>query len=115
MDDMAEKITSLLSDPDGMEKIRKMAEGLFGDKEKAPDPPQESGGLSLPDGFDPAKLMGILSSLSGKGPDDRSALLLALKPHLSPERRDRVDRAVKLLKLASLLPLLRSEGLLDLF
>lgn len=113
MDDMAEKITSLLSDPDGMEKIKGMAEALFGENKPAAPPPQSGGGLSLPEGFDPAKLMGVFSALSKSGGDDRTALLLALKPHLAPERRERVDKAVKLLKIASLLPVLRDEGLLD--
>ena len=40
MDDMAEKITSLLSDPDGMEKIKGMAEALFGENKPAAPPPQ---------------------------------------------------------------------------
>ena len=51
MDDMAEKITSLLSDPDGMEKIKGMAEALFGENKPAAPPPQSGGGLSLPEGF----------------------------------------------------------------
>lgn len=114
MDDMAEKITSLLSDPDGMEKIKGMAEALFGENKPAEEPPSKpGGGLSLPEGFDPVKLMGAFSALSKSGGDDRTALLMALKPHLAPERRDRVDKAVKLLKIASLLPVLRDEGLLD--
>ena len=38
-------------------------------------------------------------------------LLLALKPLLREENRAKVDTAVKLLKLASLLPLLKDTGL----
>lgn len=57
----------------------------------------------------------MVSALKSKGDDDRTRLLLALRPHLSEERRPRVDRAVKLLKLASVLPLLQETDLLKLF
>lgn len=34
-------------------------------------------------------------------------LIMALKPHLSPESRDKADQAVRILKLFEILPLLR--------
>lgn len=46
-------------------------------------------------------------------PDNRINLLLALKPHLSPEKRKRVDSAVKILKIYDILPLLKESGILD--
>ncbi len=117
MDDMAGKISELLSDPDGMEKIKAMANAIFGqsEAEKTPknDDSQSVGGLSLPDGFDPLKFMNIFSALKSGEADHRANLLLALRPHLSHERQERVDKAVKLLKLASLLPLLKQQGILD--
>lgn len=119
MDDMSGKISKLLSDPEGMEKIKAMANALFGGDDE-PKISQvgntntaEDKGLSLPDGFDPMKLMGIFSALNSQGADNRAALLMALKPHLSYERQERVEKAVKLLKIASLLPILRQQGLLD--
>jgi hypothetical protein len=117
MDDMADKITELLADPDAMVRIKQMAETLFsGDNEADNKPKQpETGGFSLPDGFDPMKLMGIMSALNSNDNDNRAGLLLALKPHLTIERQQRVDRAVKLLKIASLLPILKEQGILDLF
>ena len=36
---------------------------------------------------------------SMQNPDENTSLLLALRPHLQSERREKVDRAVKLLKL----------------
>ena len=59
-------------------------------------------------------MMKVFSSLNGPRNDDRSNLLFALKPHLSAERQERVDRAAKLLKLASLLPLLKEFDFLKL-
>ena len=120
MDDMAGKISELLSNPDGMEKIKAMASALFGGESNTENQTLNNetsqnleSSLSLPDGFDPMKLMGIFSSLKNKSLDDRSALLLALKPHLSSDRQERVEKAVKLLKIASLLPLLKEQGILD--
>lgn len=145
MDDIAGKISELLSSPDGMDRIKQMAGALFSDSNREePSPSSQQtgtepspeaappaadgdggdmlgsllggltgGGLSLPDGFDPMKMIGLISALSSGGDDKRAGLLLALKPHLSKERQIRVDKAVKLLKIASLLPVLKEQGLLD--
>lgn len=56
----------------------------------------------------------ILKALNSNVCDDRAALLNALKPHLCEKRRQRVDKAVKMLRLVSLLPLLREQGILNL-
>lgn len=45
--------------------------------------------------------------------DDSTRLLLALKPHLKPENRHKVDSAMKLVKIMNILPLLRDSGILD--
>jgi len=66
-------------------------------------------------GFDVStllKMQGMMSALKAAGDDDRSRLLMAIKPFLSEERRPQVDSAIKLLKIASLLKL---AGELDLF
>ena len=55
-------------------------------------------------------LAGAFSSLSGD--DEQVRFLRALKPLLSDERKGRVDEAVRLLKLVSLLPALQESGLL---
>lgn len=116
MEDMASKISELLSDPRGMEKIKSLAETLFKDNTTPKDEPPEdtsSGGFGLPDGFDIGKIMGLMSAFNNQQSDRRSNLLLALKPHLSNERQERVDKAVKLLKIAALLPVLKEQGILD--
>lgn len=46
------------------------------------------------------KLLPLVSELTGgNGSDERLQLLYALKPFLKPERRDKVDRAVKAARL----------------
>lgn len=56
--------------------------------------------------------MGELMSQMNKQ-DDSTRLLLALKPHLKPENRQKVDSAMKLMKIMNILPLLRDSGILD--
>lgn len=121
MEDIQGKISELLSDPDGINKIKSIAESLFkdgNDDQRNPPTPvsdtSQAGGFSPPDSFDISKIMGLMSVLNSNQNDRRSELLLALKPHLSSERRERVDKAVKLLKIVSLLPVLKEQGLLDL-
>ena len=38
MDELSEKLSSLLGDPDGMERIREMAQSLLGSQEEKPEP-----------------------------------------------------------------------------
>lgn len=57
------------------------------------------------------KLMDAFSRLNSG--DKNTELLLALKPHLRDENRAKVDRAIKLMKLLSVLLLLRESGLTD--
>lgn len=120
MEDMAGKISEILSDPEGLNKIKALAENLFSNTNNSDSQNNDSqdtsfNGFSLPEGFDPIKLMSIFSTLQNAQNDHRSELLLALKPHLTVERQLRVEKAVKLLKIASLIPILKNEGLLDLF
>lgn len=118
--DIADQVTSLLNSPDAMEKIRSVAAGLFGGEEPSPPPsasPANSKGLATAELLQNAENMGnimrFVSLLNGQASDRRVELLLALKPHLSEERGKKVDKAISILKLYSLLPILKSEGLLD--
>lgn len=110
MDDLSEKLTALLSDPAALENIRSMASGLLGSAETPPSPPPTP---EMPD-IDIGKLMSVMGRLNNNKSDERTRLLLALKPHLSEKRRERVDRAVKILKLLDMLPLLQDSGLFSL-
>lgn len=83
------KFMSVLTQSEGDDKS--------GEEEKN----EENGGLGI-DLDMMMKLSGLMSQLSGDNQDERSALLFALKPFLSEERRPQIDRAVKLLKLSSL-------------
>ncbi len=74
-----------------------------------PAPPkQQNDGLP----FDPAMLMKFKDAFQIMNKDDpRIDLLLALKPNLSDPRQKKVDEAIRILRLLSLLPLLRDSGI----
>ncbi len=61
--------------------------------------PQDSGGIT-PELFSQAQ--GLMKQLSTLGGDDRSRLLMSLKPFMRESRRQSIDSAVKLLRLAQL-------------
>ena len=110
MDDMAERLSELLNSPEGMEQIKTLAGALLGGGEEGKNEPEPQPEMSMPD---ISALMKIGGLLKQTGQDERVNLLLALKPHLSERRRERVDRAVKLLKLYSLIPVLSESGLME--
>lgn len=114
MDDFTDKISEILNDPQSIEKMRGIAEQLLGGEQKATKPAEPSLDLAqIEDTVDIAKIISLFNTVNNKN-DDRTKLLLALKPHLSPERRQRVDKAVKILRLIEIMPILQESGLLNL-
>lgn len=102
MGDIEDMIGSVLGDPKQMEKIAGLARSLMGDaKPAAPD--------SADMGLDPKLLtrMSALMQSSGSGDDRR--LLEAMRPFLSEKRRAKMDKALKLAKLASIAELAMTE------
>lgn len=133
MENISDKISELINSPGGMEKIRAAASALLGSGGSEPETNQSA---SLPD------LSALMSPAAGEGPDlsgllsnasvmgsimkimnamnsmkhdSRIDLIRALKPYLSSERAKRADQAISFLKIAAILPLLKEEGLLNLF
>ncbi len=109
MDELSQKLAEILNDPQSMNKVREMAEDILGDK-KEPEPSQDLGGL-LGD-IDLINVMNLVSKLNSTSEDSRTMLLSSLKPHLSEPKREKVDTAIKILKLLELLPLLKESGVL---
>ncbi len=111
MDDLSEKLAELLNDPESMNKVLQMAENLLGGNNESA--PQNSG--SDDSGGDELKaIMSIMSMLKSSVNDSRTQLLTALKPHLSEPKREKVDTAIKILKILEMLPLIKETGLLNL-
>lgn len=128
MDDIASKITDLLNDPEGMQKISSMANALMQSNDEKSNnisdiissvmqKKAENNPIEKPS-IDPMQMGNIMKMMSlikkQNTDDDNTRLLLALKPHLSDERKKKVDKALSLLKIAKLLPVLKESGILNL-
>lgn len=110
MDDPVEKLDRLLSSPDGMKRIEELmaafGAGAPSDEPPAASPPVPELSSLMPQG-DMGMLLKLLPLLSQMGhEDDSTALLHALRPHLTSDRQKRLDDAGQLLKMIRLLPLL---------
>lgn len=103
MDDISEKLSQILSNKESMDMVKEMAENLLGSNQTSQP--------SITDGIDMAKVMGIIGKLKASSNSSREKLLLALKPHLKEERQQRLDTAVKILKLLEIAPLLKDSGI----
>ena len=107
MDDLSEKLTGILNDPESMERVKQMAESILGGGKAEPPAPSAVTGLA-----DIGDALGGEDIGKTAGNDSRVQLIYALKPHLSAERQARADTAVKILKLLDILPAIKESGLL---
>lgn len=114
MDDLSEKLASVLNDPKSMERVRKMAESILGEDSSQPQPSSALNDIgSILGANELQSIISIIEKLKSTGNDPRSQLLNALKPHLSEPRREKVDTAIKILKVIDILPFLRESGILN--
>ncbi len=139
MDDLVSKLQEILGSEEGMQKLKSVA-GMLGMGDALPDstaplPATEQGGLDLSAltgllgsgstqqqqgdnglGLDVGmilKLQQVMSAFHNE--DDNTRFLQALRPLMREDRRHKVDEVLKLMKLFSLLPLLKESGILDRF
>ncbi len=121
MDDLAQKLQSLLSDPESMRNLSELAGMLqASDTANTAEAEKENNCTSTstqePPPFDFAKLLAVGQALSSVQQDETTSLILALKPHLSAQRAKRADQAVQMLRLYTAASILQENGMLnDLF
>ena len=111
MDEVEDKLTSILKNPEMMGQIMAMAQALGQSApETKPDPPPSV----LPD-FDSAMLRS-LSGLTRQGGIDgnQQALLKALTPYLSRERVGKLERAMRAAKMTKMATTFLNAGGLQL-
>ena len=99
MADIADMLKNMLDDPSTMDKLKGM---LGGAQLSAPGPSSEMG-------IDPAMLMRLSKIMKNDGTDNRTKLLLDLKPYISPHRQKRVDEAINILKVLRLAELVKND------
>ncbi|MBE6621526.1 MAG: hypothetical protein E7630_01090 [Ruminococcaceae bacterium] len=110
---LSEMLQGVLADPSAMEKLMGVAQNLMGGQAPTPQvppavgeaasAPKGSGASDAPagEGREASAFPLPLSSLqSGNG--ERIALIKALRPYLSPERRRTADSLVKMLNMLKL-------------
>ena len=116
MSDLQDKLNQILQNPEAMKQVQSLGAqlGLTGEQKQPPKPkPPENNLMSMIGGDDTigtiAKFAPLLNSLNNS--DDTTRLLDSLRPFLSHERQEKLDKAEKMLKLFRLMPLLRENGL----
>lgn len=92
---LEQEISKALSDPDIMNKVSGVLSSLGNNSEENKE--SSNAALSQEKG-----IANILGSLGGAASDDRTRLLMAIKPFLSEKRAPYMDSAVTILKLASM-------------
>ncbi len=116
MDDIASKITQILGDEDGMKKISQLASSLMSQNESKQETQNSQFSDMQIDPVQMGNIMKMMSLLKSNNKDDNNTrLLVALKPHLSHDRQKKVDKAISIMKIVKLLPLLKESGLNTLF
>lgn len=131
-DDLMNKLNEVLNDEESMKQIKELASMLGADDSSDnSNPPfdiskilggetqntsesgsQKPSASSAPD-IDIGKIMQFKGMIEASGKSDKNvALLLALKPLLKEEKQAKVDQVIKILRLLTMLPLLKESGLL---
>ena len=103
---------------DDMAKLKSLADDILGTQQKGndkapadiPEKSRSSSQIGFPDMQILSRLTPLISAFNR--PDERIDFLISLKPLLSEERGRKADEAAKLIRLLSVLPLLRSQDLL---
>lgn len=117
--DITSKITEVLNNPESMKKFGEFASNFLNQPEY-----EEKNSKNIDYGdtdisIDPAQMGNIIKIITALkknsvAEDNNTRLLTALKPHLSDERGRKIDKAVSLLRIAKLLPLLKESGIMNL-
>ena len=102
--DLSAQIGAILSDPGQMEKLTEMAKGLFGQMGGGSDPGETEAALPESVGAVPAGDARFISALgkafaAGGGNSRSTALLVAMRPYMKPEKQQKLDRAMQIARM----------------
>ncbi|MDE6500891.1 MAG: hypothetical protein K2L10_02235 [Ruminococcus sp.] len=120
MEDTMEKIGKLLSDEESVKQLSELAQLLMNNDSSGENVPAEKKNCTVSDNNnnnnmpDIAKIMQLTELMGTFSQNDRNTdLLLALRPHLKEERQQRVDKAIKMLRLFAVWNVAKESGLLN--
>lgn len=109
-----EKIGKLLSDEESMKQLSELAQLLMNSDSDGNVPEEKKCSDNNNNMPDIAKIMQLTELMGTFSQSDRNTeLLMALKPHLKEERQQKVDKAVKMLKLFTVWNVAKESGLLN--
>ncbi|MBR6579903.1 MAG: hypothetical protein IKK66_01225 [Ruminococcus sp.] len=118
MGDAMNRITDILKDEESLRQLSELADmlksGEFAENSAETNCAAEESAENA--GFMPDMSMMLkITSLAGamNEQDKNTELLLALRPHLSHEAQQRLDKAVKILKLISVYETAKESGMLN--
>ena len=112
MENLLSKMQELLSDPESMKQISELAQ-MFQSGEVPESAPESSPQEVHPPDFNPNLLLKAGELLHQQENDKNMNLLLALRPHLGQPRQEKLDKAVKILKLWHIWKQLQASGMLQ--
>ena len=109
MDDLAGKLGGILQNPESMRQVQELAAMLGMDAQAGTPVPAAAPSPDLPGAL--TQLMPLFSDLQKE--DDTTRFLRALRPLLSEERQQKIDRAMQMVRILHLLPALQESGALS--
>lgn len=104
MENLEEKLGTILSDPKMMQQIMSLAQSLGGTSPEPRKPAQEPPPNRPPESGLDLSMLQKISGLAGTGTidSDQKQLLQALSPYLSTDRVSKLENAMRAAKLARL-------------
>ena len=112
MEEIQEKLGSILSNPQLMQQIMSMAQSMGQSSATIPEPEPTPNPPSIPD-ID-LSMVKNLSGLAGQSSIDKEALLRALGPYLSRDRVSKLEKAMRAAKMAKFASAFLNSGGLQL-
>ena len=112
MSEIQDKINQILSNPEALRQVQSLGEQLGLANPEPPKPKPKPVQPEIP-GDDILRTVTRLAPVmnSVKRDDDTTRLLNSLRPFLSREKQEKLDRAEKMIKFIRIIPLLKDNGL----
>ncbi|MDE6519977.1 MAG: hypothetical protein K2K91_05880 [Ruminococcus sp.] len=116
MEDIMSKISGILSDEESVRQIAELAKMFKSGEFNEETPKYETDADCNADNGTPdieqiMKLMSLVGTFNSQ--DKNTELLLALRPHLREEKQQKLDHAIKMLKIIAVYNIAKESGLIN--